>query len=239
MYPQLCFAPEVLHVCPWPDDVIDHLGFDPRSAYVEDYWLGVLGPSTVWLLRRLAAGFDYCPEGFDLELAETARSLGLGDRSGRHSPFVRAINRTIQFGLSQLSGSDTLSVRRRVPPLNRHHLSRLSPALQARHAAWQDEQLQVPIGEQQLRRARQVALSLLELDEDYGAAERQLLRWRYPSHVAQSAVDWACAQRRTGILTGAVASAENTEPTGDDQQPGFDRGAGPVDEDLSRALHAS
>ena len=53
MYPQLCFAPEFLHVRGWPNEVLDQLGFDPRSGYVEDYWLGILGPSTVWLLRRL------------------------------------------------------------------------------------------------------------------------------------------------------------------------------------------
>jgi hypothetical protein len=31
---------------PWPDPVIDELGHDPRSAYVERFWLPVLGPST-------------------------------------------------------------------------------------------------------------------------------------------------------------------------------------------------
>jgi len=92
--------------------------------------LGILGPSTVWLLRRLAAGFEYSPSGFDLDLAETARSLGLGDRSGRHSPFVRAINRTVQFGLARLSGPAELSVRRRLPSLNRGQLNRLSSAQQ-------------------------------------------------------------------------------------------------------------
>ncbi|HYA45754.1 MAG TPA: hypothetical protein VED59_09105 [Acidimicrobiales bacterium] len=141
MYFQLCFAPDVLHIRPWPDQVIDHLGYDPRSAYVEDYWLGILGPSTTWLLRRIAAGFEYSPDGFDLDLAETARSLGLGDRSGRNSPFLRAINRTVQFGLAQVTGPDELAVRRRVPPLNRAQLYRLSPALRARHDAWQELRL--------------------------------------------------------------------------------------------------
>ena len=94
----------VLHIRPWSDDVVDKLGFDPRSSYVEDFWLPTLGPSTTWLLRRLAAGFEYSPDGFHLDLAETARSLGLGDRSGQHSPFVRSINRTVQFGLAQVSG---------------------------------------------------------------------------------------------------------------------------------------
>ncbi len=147
MHAQLCFAPEILHVRPWPDDVMDNVGHDPRSTYVEDYWLGILGPSTVWLLRRFASGFEYSPEGFDLDLAETARSLGLGDRSGRHSPFVRTINRAIQFGLAQLSGEDALLVRRRVPSLNRARLCRLSPTLQARHASWEQHLLQLPVGE--------------------------------------------------------------------------------------------
>jgi hypothetical protein len=219
MRPQLLFAPEVLHVRPWPDDVIDRLGWDPRSSYVEDYWLGILGPSTTWLLRRLAAGFDYSPEGFDLDLGETARSLGLGDRSGRHSPFIRSINRTVQFGLAQLSGLDELSVRRRLPPLNRAQLNRLSPALQARHAAWQDEQSRLPVDEPQLRRARQLALSLLELGDGYDSAERQLLRWRYPSTLAREAVTWAGAQRRSGPLGEAEIGTgptdeQSAEPSG-------------------------
>jgi len=211
MRPQLLFAPEVLHIRPWPDEVIDHLGWAPRSSYVEDYWLGILGPSTTWLLRRLAAGFDYSSEGFDLDLGETARSLGLGDRSGRHSPFIRSINRTVQFGLAQLSGRDELSVRRRLPPLNRAQLSRLSPALQARHAAWREEQSRLPASELQMRRARQLALSLLELGDDYDSAECQLLRWRYPSTLAREAVAWAEAHRQSGLS--AKASVGTSDPT--------------------------
>jgi hypothetical protein len=115
----------LLHIRPWSDDVVEKLGFHPRSSYVEDFWLGILGPSTTWLLRRLAAGFEYSPDGFALNLAETARSLGLGDRSGQHSPSVRSINRTVQFGLAQVSGPEELSVRRRLPPLNRAQLLRL------------------------------------------------------------------------------------------------------------------
>ncbi len=34
----------VLHIRPWSDDVVDKLGFDPRSSYVEDFWLPILGP---------------------------------------------------------------------------------------------------------------------------------------------------------------------------------------------------
>jgi hypothetical protein len=36
----------VLQIRPWPDEVVDNLGFDPRSSCVEDFWLGILGPSS-------------------------------------------------------------------------------------------------------------------------------------------------------------------------------------------------
>jgi hypothetical protein len=139
--PVLTFSSDTLQICPWPDEVIDTLGLDPRSGYVETYWLGVLGPSTTWLLRRLVAGLETSPDGFELPLAETARQLGLGDRGGRNSPFLRALTRTIQFELAEPRGDTLLAVRRKVPPLNRRQVLRLSPALQEAHARWQERQL--------------------------------------------------------------------------------------------------
>jgi hypothetical protein len=203
MRPLLTTLADTLHVRPWPDDVLDQLGFDPRTAYVEQYWLGILGPSTTWLMRRLVAGFDYDPDGFDLPLAETARWLGLGDRGGRQSPFLRALNRTIQFDLSQMCGTDELAVRRRLPPLNQRQLARLSPAQQAAHGRWQDQQLAEPAGAAQRRRGRQLALSLLELGEDLDSTERQLLHWQYHPALAHEAVTWAWEQHRQAEQTAA------------------------------------
>ena len=124
--PDLLAAPSAtsLNICPWPDDVIDALGFDPRSSYVETFWLGILGPSTTWLMRRIATGLDESPHGFDLDLGDCARALGLGDKGGRHSPFVRALTRLVQFDLAQPHGVDRLAVRRRVTPLNRRQVNR-------------------------------------------------------------------------------------------------------------------
>jgi hypothetical protein len=161
-----------LAIRPWPDDVIDSLGHDPRSAYVETYWLGILGPSTTWLLRRLVAGLEANPAGFDLPLAETARCLGLGDKGGRNSPFMRALTRLVQFDLAQPHGDPVLAVRRKVPPLNRRQVLRLPAVLQAQHQALQEADLRVPALEAMRRRGRQLALSLLELGEDLEAAER-------------------------------------------------------------------
>lgn len=190
----VAFTATTVVIRPWPDDVIDQLGFDPRSVYVERFWLGLLGPSTTWLMRRLVAGFDADPDGYELDLCETAKGLGLGDRGGRNSPFLRSLSRTVQFGLAQPAGGGELAVRRRLPPLNMRQVARLSPALQAAHHRWQEDQLGEPPGEAQRRRARQLALSLLELGEDFDATERQLMHWRYHPTVTREALAWAWEQ---------------------------------------------
>lgn len=187
----LPFDSDRLIVRSWPDEVLDAVGFDPRSAYVEQFWLGILGPSTTWLLRRIAAGLDEEPDGFELSLSETARALGLGDHHGRHAPFLRAVNRTIQFDVARAAGDEVLEVRRRLPPLNRRQLLRLGPQLQVAHQSWQDQQVPIPTAEAQQRRARQLALSLFELGEEADVAEHQLLRWRYAPSLAREAVAWA------------------------------------------------
>lgn len=195
----LTFPSDRLIVRAWPDEVIDALGFDPRSAYVEQFWLGILGPSTTWLLRRMAAGLDEEPDGFELALGETARALGLGDHHGRHAPFRRAVNRTIQFDLARATGPEELEVRRRLPSLSRRQLLRLGPQLQVAHRSWQDQQTPTPTADAQRRRARQLALSLFELGEEAEVAERQLLRWRYAPALASEAVAWAEQRHRSAL----------------------------------------
>ncbi len=122
-----------LHICSWDDPVIDQIGFDPRSNYVERFWLRTLGPSTTWLLRHIASCFEESPEGFDLPLLDTARALGLGGE-GRNSPFIRAIARSCQFEMARPLGDGVLSVRRKLPPLNRRQVSRLPEGTQLDHA---------------------------------------------------------------------------------------------------------
>jgi hypothetical protein len=208
-----------LTIHPWPDDVIDSLGHDPRSTYVETYWLCILGPSTTWLLRRLVNGLDVHPEGYELPLADTARSLGLGDKGGRHSPFVRALTRLVQFDLAQPQGPRLLAVRRRVPPLNRRQIQRLPASLQAEHQRLLDTNLRTPAAEQQRRRSRQLALSLFELGESRDAVERQLLTWRYHPIMARDAASWAWDRhRRADELTqvgGAGPSSERPSTSPD------------------------
>ncbi|MGH9299637.1 MAG: hypothetical protein ACRDZT_06945 [Acidimicrobiales bacterium] len=42
-----CLALDRLRVEAWPDPVVDEIGHDPRSSYVEIFWLPVLGPPNI------------------------------------------------------------------------------------------------------------------------------------------------------------------------------------------------
>lgn len=205
MHPLLTYPTDALTIRPLRDEQVDRLGIDPRSPYVEEFWLGILGPSTTWLARRLAATFDDQPDGFDLPLAETARTLGLGDRGGRHSPFLRAVNRLVMFDFAQATGPDRLAVRRFVPTLGHRQLARLGPEREALHEAWLATSGTRPTGssDAQRRRSRHLALSLVELGEERDATERQLLRWQYPPAVASEAAGWAWDRHRAAMGAGA------------------------------------
>jgi hypothetical protein len=186
-----------LVVRPWEDAVIDEVGHDPRSAYVERFWLGILGPSATWLLRRLVSGLDAAPGGYELDLPTTATELGLGNRSGRNAPFVRSIERCCRFGATEMVDAATLRVRRKLPPLTRVQVERLPDGLRAEHQVWVERPggSTPPLAFEQVRhRARQLALSLLQLGEDGETTERQLHRWRIHPALAHEATAWAVAK---------------------------------------------
>jgi hypothetical protein len=135
------FSATKVLVFPWRDDVIESTGHDPRSAYVERFWLGVLGPSATWFVRSLAWGLESCPDGFALSLTDMARALGLGEKLGRHSPFIKAVHRSCQFELTSFdnshpSGAVMLRARQKMPWLSRRMAMALPDALRAEHRMW-------------------------------------------------------------------------------------------------------
>jgi hypothetical protein len=130
-----CAPPPLADIRPWVDPIVDANGHDPRSAYVEQFWLGVIGPTATWLMRRLVAGFDEHPDGYRLDLERTAVSMGLSYAKGSQSPFGKAVHRCVMFGLAQPT-ADGLAVRRRLPQVAQRHLRRLPDEVQARHESW-------------------------------------------------------------------------------------------------------
>jgi len=162
-----------LMIVPWHDPVVDAVGFDARSAYVEMFWLNVLGPTATWLLRRLVTGLDRYPLGYELDLDETAAALGLGYTLGTTNPFIRALNRCVLFGVAQPYDGG-LAVRRRVPPVAARHLLRMPENLRVLHREWIGHPPADRAG-QDAERARVFAAAMVALADDADAVERQLI----------------------------------------------------------------
>lgn len=176
-----------LTVVPWYDPFLAQRGYDPRSAYVERFWLGILGPSATWLLRRLTRGLDEHPAGFRINMADTARALGLGQGTSRNSMVVRTVERLCQFGTAQLHAHDRLAVRRHVAPLNARQLQRLPLAVQHAHERW----MSAPFDDETRRRAIVLAVGLLERGSDRWAVEQHLQGYGFPDRLAYEAMQHA------------------------------------------------
>lgn len=125
--------PTTLLIKSWPDPVIDKLGFDPASGYVELCWLPILGPSAVWAIRRLTAGLRVNPDGYSIRIADLGSALGLGTGNGRNSLVMRTLRRLVQFHMARPEGEGVLAVRLHLPPLTQRHVMRLTPALRRAH----------------------------------------------------------------------------------------------------------
>jgi hypothetical protein len=171
-----------VRVNPWIDPVVDRRGHDPRSAYVEQFWLSVLGPTATWLLRRLVAGFDLHPTGYELVVAEAARTLGLSVAKGMASPFAKALQRCVMFGVVNRL-TDSWVVRRRVPAISQRHLLRLPLDLQRAHEQWSRTTIHLD----SLERAHTLATAMLAAGDDHGVLEPQLVAVGVPARTAAEA----------------------------------------------------
>jgi hypothetical protein len=168
---ELALTDPTIVIVPWYDDVVDPIGYDPRSFYVETFWLNVLGPTATWLMRRLVTGLDEYPGGYELDLDQTASALGLTFTAGASNPFARSMNRCVLFGAAQpIAGG--LAVRRRLPPVANRHLQRMPPYLREAHVAWSGRSTS---SSDEMNRARGLAQAMVQVGDPLDAVERQLL----------------------------------------------------------------
>lgn len=167
----LAFAAEpTLMVVPWHDPIVETVGFDARSQYVELFWLNVLGPTATWTLRRLVNGLDRYPLGYEMDLDETASMLGLAYGIGTSNSFARALQRCVLFGVSQQVPGG-LAVRRKVPPVARRHLARMPETLRTMHDRWTTREVTAT----ELQRGRTLAEVMVQAGDDPEVVERHLL----------------------------------------------------------------
>lgn len=189
------------------DRLLDTAGHDVRGWYVEAFWLPVLGPTAVALLRRLADGLDRRPDGFRIAFGDLGASLGLGDRPpANNAPLTRALRRLESFRFAEAHADGTVLVRTHVAPIHAKHARRLPTVVRAAHHEWAEAQLARPVDELQRARARRVALCLLGEGEDPDCAERALARQGWATVVARDAVVWA--RDRHLALARAIATGD-------------------------------
>jgi hypothetical protein len=179
--------PRTLLIHPWIDPIVDRRGHDPRSLYVEHFWLGVIGPTATWLLRRLAAHFDGQPSGGDIDVRALAESLGLSVVKGPSSPFGRALQRCVMFGAARPVSDDGTGweVRRRLPTVAQRHLRKLPVAVQQLHESWN----KTTIPRDSLVRAHRLAAAMAENGDTPNVVEAQLLVLGIAPGAASAACD--------------------------------------------------
>jgi hypothetical protein len=197
---------------PWPDPVIDTLGHDPRSEYVERFWLPTLGPTTLLLLRRIATLFDAGATELALDAPDLSQSLGVGARDGSSTPLLRSFDRLVMFDLATSPKPRAFAVRRSVPPVNRRHLHRLPMSLQREHDDWIADQLTTSALEHARQRARRLAFTLFEQGDDLDHVERTLLGVGFHPTVCRESAQWAYDRHRTAFEALGSAAATPVEP---------------------------
>lgn len=189
-HPATIIEADVVTLIPWTDHRKDVFGHDLRSAYVEQFWLPTLGPSTTWFLRHCGAVLEDADD-VAVNLRETACALGIGFEGGSRSAMVKTVARACRFRAARAVGSTTLAVRLRLPQLSHRQLQRLPASLQQRHGEYVATGGGTDGVREQLLRARRLALGLVECGDTLSEAERQLNRLRFHPAIAADAVRWA------------------------------------------------
>ena len=124
-------TPPQMRVEPWPDARTEGFGRRPGSAYIGRVWLGALGPSATWAWSHLATVASEAPDS-TLDMADLARSLGLGTALGPNGPLSRTLGRLAAFDALQRSG-EVLVVRRALPDMPYGLLAQQSASARAAH----------------------------------------------------------------------------------------------------------
>src|SRR5687768_15922989 len=97
-------------VRPWVDPVLDQVGYDPRSPYVERFWLGILGPSATWFVRYVADRFDRFPTEFTLDLKDCATAIGIGGNRRPTGHLPRTLARCCEFRVARVVNRHMIEV---------------------------------------------------------------------------------------------------------------------------------
>lgn len=113
-------------------------GWPIGSSYVEEFWLPIMGPSSVAALRWLDRRANEFQRSNIMDLAELATAIGLGATTSRHSPIVRTLERLVRFDAARTDTTDAampqLSVYTHLFAVPTRLVARLPHRLQTTHS---------------------------------------------------------------------------------------------------------
>jgi hypothetical protein len=121
-------VPLRIHPVPHPNAHVRQVGFPLDAAYVEQVWAGVIGPSSLLLLRRIPVLWHHQGQPATVALDELGQSLGLRPHIAH-----RSVQRLVRFGMAHWLPSGDLAVPTRVAPLSARQLRRVTSMTRQAH----------------------------------------------------------------------------------------------------------
>lgn len=175
--------PEVIRLTKWTEPLTDYLGFELGTQYAEYFWLPILGPSVMWLLRRTDQILKVEPGGATISVAYLAAILGLGSTKGGSSLIERSIRRSLYFSVAKRIDDDTIAFKTKLAPLSPKQLERLPQTLQEAHARFHPK-FDTSAYEKEERHAARLGRTLLQLGVDPSEVKEQLIKLKFNEQVA-------------------------------------------------------
>ncbi len=172
--------PPIITVEPWLVPDCGETRWPIRSKQVELFWLPVLGPSAIALLRRLDLIVTSAPRPVTLEIEELGSSLGLRRGFGRSGLLERTVERCIAFRAIREQRSSCFEVRQHLPALNQRQIRRLPPALRRLYTESPDFATYRLLADSH-GRIHQLVSTLIELEVPYPGIVEQLEGLGYPA----------------------------------------------------------
>ena len=120
----------------WEDPLVEALGHEPLSLYVELCWTPVLGPTSTLAFRRLGTMARAGMDGTTIDLVDLALGLGVGEGTGANSIIRRSLARLANFDVARWGDPATLAVRRALGPLPERMARRLGLSARRYHDAY-------------------------------------------------------------------------------------------------------
>ena len=120
----------------WEDPLVEALGHEPLSRYVEMCWTPVLGPTSILVFRRLGTMARTGMDGAVIDLVDLAVGLGVGEGTGTNSVIRRSLARLVNFDVARWDDPGNLAVRRALWPLPERMARRLGLSARRYHDAY-------------------------------------------------------------------------------------------------------